>query len=116
MRIAALGNVGQVQTEAHTQRVGDARSAMRVGAHVLLQGAFLAPGLWVCGVRGWRLLGASLAGSVSFTLLSWLWATANGWELLPLGDVAEPKAVRAPQGGTRFAAAPAGDLPEVIDV
>lgn len=116
MRIAALGNVDQVQTDTHAQRVGDARSAMRVGAHVLLQGAFLAPGLWVCGVRGWRLLGASLAGSVSFTLLSWLWATANGWELLPLGDVSEPRgAVRAPQGDTRFTQAAAG-LPEVIDV
>lgn len=94
MRIAALGSLADTTARAQQQGARDGKNALRIGAHVLMQGAFLAPGLYLCGVRGWRLLGASLAGSASFTVLSWLWATANGWELLPLTTAAE--SARAP--------------------
>lgn len=95
MRIAALGNLGNPEATTPQTRVVDGRDAVRIAGHVVLQAAFLAPGLALFGVRGWRLLGASLGGSASFTLLSWLWAYANGFKLTPLSSAGEP--ATAPQ-------------------
>lgn len=78
MRIAALG------TLQPTQRAEDGAELLRIGSHVVLQAAFIAPGMALMGSRGWRLVLGSIGGSVSFTLLSWLWAYANGFQMLPM--------------------------------
>lgn len=86
MRIAALGSLASPTPTTPQTRALDGRDAVRIAGHVVLQAAFLAPGLALFGVRGWRLVGASLGGSASFTLLSWLWASANGFSFVPAGD------------------------------
>lgn len=120
MRIAALGNLGNPEATSPATRAVDGRDAVRIAGHVVLQAAFLAPGLALFGVRGWRLLGASLGGSASFTLLSWLWAYANGFKLTPLtpGELTTPHAQDEPQLGrapTRKPR-PRGALAEATDI
>lgn len=78
MRIAALGSLEP------GQRVDDGAELLRIGSHVVLQAAFIAPGMALMGTRGWKLILGSIGGSVSFTLLSWLWAYANGFQMLPM--------------------------------
>ncbi len=77
----------------------DGEAAFKVGGHIALQAAFVAPGLMLFGVRGWRLLGASLAGSASFTLLSWIWAAVNGYEMIPMGERRFASRRQAPSTG-----------------
>lgn len=120
MRIAALGTLASTTPTTPTTpqtRARDGRDAVRIAGHVVLQAAFLAPGLALFGVRGWRLVGASLGGSASFTLLSWLWASANGFSFVPASDVGSggtpPRApsVTTPRRDPR----PANALPDNAD-
>jgi hypothetical protein len=123
MRIAALGNLGNPEATSPATRAVDGRDAVRIAGHVVLQAAFLAPGLAMFGVRGWRLLGASLGGSASFTLLSWLWAYANGFKLTPLTPGASTApTTAAPEADGQLGRAPTrkprpkGALSEATDV
>ena len=54
---------------------GDVRipSATEVAFAVALNGAFVTPGLYVAGVRGWRLALGSVLGGVSYVFFSVLW-------------------------------------------
>jgi hypothetical protein len=84
MRIGALGSLGASEATSQATRIADGRAIVQVGGHVVLQAAFIAPGLALFGVRGWRLAAAALGGSASFTLLSWLWGEVNGFSMLPM--------------------------------
>lgn len=111
MQIAALGNL------THDQQVEDGGDAVRIAGHVILQAAFIAPGLALFGVRGWRLVGGSLGGSASFTLLSWLWAYANGFRMLPMtAGERKPSSSPQPPARRRKTPSPALDEGEIIDL
>ena len=93
MRIAALGSLGQVtppRPQLTSQQTG------RFVAHVMLQALFIAPGVWLAGGRGWRLAVGSLAGSASLTLLTGLWASAEGYTMMPMGDAGKPPGALPP--------------------
>lgn len=112
MRIAALGNLEP------TQRVDDGAELLRIGSHVVLQAAFIAPGMALMGSRGWRLILGSLGGSVSFTLLSWLWAYANGFQMLPMTAPSSEQlgAAKAPPRRKKKARLPEPPPESFIDV
>lgn len=48
-------------------------TAADVAFAVALNGAFVTPGLYVAGVRGWRLLTGSMLGGLSYVFFSVLW-------------------------------------------
>lgn len=50
----------------------------KVVTTTLLRAVILAPGVWVGGGRGWRLVGGSLVASLSITAFLFLWYSANG--------------------------------------
>lgn len=95
MRIAALGGMETAQEQAQETNAQNGKELVRISLYTGLQAAFIAPGLYIVGVRGWRLLGASIAGSASFTLLSWLWAYAHNATMVPVGLPAENTAAGA---------------------
>lgn len=98
MRIAALGSVNPPTPRPVTTR----QTGMFV-SHVLMQAAFIAPGVWLAGGRGWRLLLGSLGGSASLTVLTWLWAQAEGYTMMPMHGANQP----LPQAQPTPASAPA---------
>lgn len=117
MKVAAFGSVGDVQEQAQQQSAQNGQELLRIAIYTALQAVFIAPGLWVVGVRGWRLLGGSLAGSASFTFLSWLWAYAHGAHMLPVGLPNElGKAIPRRRKATVQSSPAALGTPEVIDL
>jgi len=106
MRVMTLGST----TPAATTPQKSNKVAIFLG-HVVLQAVFIAPGLYLAGVKGWRLPLASLAGSATFTGCIYAWSVIEGMSMVGAAELSSMR--RQPRAPS--AALPPED-PDVIDV
>lgn len=102
MRVMTLGQLAAPATP-HLPSTESTLSALRgepggwgkVVSTTLLRALIIAPGVWVGGGRGWRLVGGSLVGSVGITAFLFLWHSMHeGTQSTPAEP--QPQPVPAP--------------------
>ncbi len=109
MRVMTLGQIASGVGGSTTPNLPSSDSTLsflrgepggfgKVLTTTLLRALILAPGVWVGGGRGWRLVAGSLVSSLSISAFLFLWYSANGT------GQAEPS--------TQTSAAPPEPMPE----
>lgn len=78
--IGGLGTTPNLPSSDSTLSLlrGEPGGLGKVVTTTLLRAVILAPGVWVGGGRGWRLVGGSLVASLSITAFLFLWYSAHG--------------------------------------
>lgn len=115
MRVMTLGQIASGVGGSTTPNLPSSDSTLsflrgepggfgKVLTTTLLRALILAPGVWVGGGRGWRLVAGSLVSSLSISAFLFLWYSANG---TGQAEPAQPAAPPEPMPEPLPAAGPA---------
>lgn len=115
MRVMTLGQIASGVGGSTTPNLPSSDSTLsflrgepggfgKVLTTTLLRALILAPGVWVGGGRGWRLVTGSLVSSLSISAFLFLWYSANG---TGQAEPAQPAAPPEPMPEPLPAAGPA---------